>query len=292
MTVSADSLDFGPRMQAWAEREASVSGLVLIGSRQRPPGEALEVVDSHSDWDFHVITSNPALFANRRWVESWPGVSVRAYAARAAVIGGVPKVNIVLSDTEVDLVVIPAQVLGKVKLRAAFGLHRRRGWTQRRLQDIAEVIRPGWRFLVGEERWGALYRRAVAEVTDPHLTDDGVRQLAEGFVCDYVWTARKIARGEFRTAQRTIFRELMETNLQLLHELKQRRGERTFTKGRRLEQVADPAQLARMTVAPVPEGGSLAAELERAARTCRELVFSLVGNTWTWPVLEFPRSAP
>ena len=89
MTVSADSLDFGPRMQAWAEREASVSGLVLIGSRQRPPGEALEVVESHSDWDFHVITSNPALFANRRWVESWPGVSVRAYAARAAVIGGV-----------------------------------------------------------------------------------------------------------------------------------------------------------------------------------------------------------
>ena len=117
------------------------------------------------------------------------------------------------------------------------------------MQDIAEVIRPGWRFLKGERRWGPLYRQAVAEVTDPHLSDEAVRQLAEGFVCDYVWTQRKMARGEFLTAQRMLHRELAEVNFQLLHELKTRQGERTFTKARRIERITrSPDELASVTV--------------------------------------------
>ena len=154
------------------------------------------------------------------------------------------------------------------------------------MQDIAEVIRPGWRFLKGEERWGPLYRRAVAEVTDPHLDDAAVKRLAEGFVCDYVWTVRKMARGEFLTAQRMIHRELAEVNFQLLHELKQRRGERTFTKARRIERIAAPAELEAVTVDARFEPAALQAALEKCAATCRELMRSLVGDAWRWPDLK------
>lgn len=277
------SPDFGAALTAWAAAEPSVSGLVLIGSRVRAPTDALEFADAHSDWDFHVVTAQPRMFLECRWAAPLLGGSLRAYAARSAIIGGVPKVNLVFPGAEADLVVIPEKLLRRVKWRAALGLHRRPGWTQRRMQDIAEVIRPGWRFLQGEARWGPLYRRAVAEVADPHLGDPAVCQLAEGFVCDYVWTLRKLARGEFLTAQRMLHRELAEVNFQLLHELKLRRGERTFTKARRLERIASPAELAGVTVDARCEPAALRAALEQSAATCRELMAALVGAAWRWP---------
>ena len=275
--------DFGTMMAAWAEKTPSVSGLVLIGSRERPPSETLETADGHADWDFQVITSAPRMFGSREWTAGLAGARLLAYSARVAVIGGVPKITAVFQGAEVDLVIIPEKVIRRIKLRTAFGRHRKEGWTRRRLQDLAEVIRPGWRFLKGEERWGALYRRAVAEVPDPRLEDGAARQLAEGFVCDYVWTLRKLARGELRTAQRMLYRELAETNLQLLHELRRRRDQRTFTKARRIEWVATPAELASVTVEATVEAAALRAALEKAAATCRELMRGLVGDAWRWP---------
>ena len=279
----SEPADFCAAITEWARCTASVSGLVLIGSRVRPPAEALEIADSHSDWDFHLIASRPSMFLDRQWIKDVPGAQLKAYTSRSAVISGVPKVSIVLSDTEADLVIIPASLLRFLKLRVAFGLHRRPGSTQRRLQNIAEVIRPGWRFLVGEARWGSLYRRAVAEVSDPRMSDDALMRLAEGFVCDYVWTLRKMARGEFRTAQRMLHRELAEVNFQLLHELKQRRGERSFTKARRIERIASSDELADLTVDAGIEPTSLQSAIEKSAATCRRLMELLVGKGWRWP---------
>jgi hypothetical protein len=276
--------DLGAVMSEWAKAEPTVSGLVLIGSRVRAAADALELADVHSDWDFHVIASGSRMFLDDAWTRSLQGFPPKAYVARSAVIGGVPKVNLVFADTEADLVIIPAKFLRLLRLLAALGRHRRPGWTQRRMQDIAEVIRPGWRFLVGEEQWGPLYRRAVAEVTDPHLSDKAVRQLADGFVCDYVWTERKLARGEYHTAKRMLYRELAEVNFQLLHELKVRRGERSFTKARRLERVASPAELAGVTVDARLEPAALRAAIEKSAATCRELMAALVGDAWRWPL--------
>jgi hypothetical protein len=80
-----------------------------------------------------------------------------------------------------------------------------------------------------------------------------------------------------------IFRDLWEVNLQLLHELKRRRGERTFTKARRIEQVATPAELAAMSLEPRLEASSLSAALEKCAAACRDFMRGLVGETWRWP---------
>jgi hypothetical protein len=284
VAAKSQAPDFGAAMTAWADSTPAVSGLVLIGSRVRPPAEKLEVADTYSDWDFHVITADVAMFRNRQWTTELVGGPASAYAARSAAIGGVPKVNLILPGVEADLVIIPQQILRTLKFRVAFGRHRRAGWSQSRMQDIAEVIRPGWRFLKGAERWGDLYRRAVAEVVDPRLGDVAARQLAEGFVCDYIWTLRKMDRGEYRTAQRMLHRELAEVNFQLLHELKLRRGERTFTKARRIERTAQAAELAAVTVDTGLDPGSLRSAIEKSAATCRELMAALVGGSWRWPL--------
>ena len=93
-----------------------------------------------------------------------------------------------------------------------------------------------------------------------------------------------MARGEFHTAQRMLHRELAEVNFQLLHELKQRRGERSFTKARRLERIATAAELAGVSVDARLEPVALQAAIERSAATCRELMTALVGEAWRWPI--------
>jgi hypothetical protein len=276
-------VDFGEMMTAWAAKTPSVGGLVLIGSRERSATNTLEYADAYSDWDFQIITSNPRMFLDRAWMSDLPGIELIAYAARTARIGGVPKVNVVLKGAESDMVIIPAAVARLMRLAVAFGLHRRNGRLRRRAQDLAEVIRPGWRFLKGGETWDPLFRRITADVSDPRLGDEEARQLAEGFVCDYVWCLRKILRGEFRTTQRMLFQEMAEVNLQLMHELKRRRGERTFTKARRIERTANSAELESITLIAPLDVSALHDALEKSAATCRQLMQALVGESWRWP---------
>jgi len=280
------AVDFGEIMTAWARKTPSVSGLVLIGSRERANTDTLEYADAHSDWDFQIITSNPKMFADRAWTRDLADIELRAYAARTAQIGGVPKINAVFAGAESDLVIIPAAAARLMKLAVAFGLHRREGRLRCRAQDLAEVIRPGWRFLKGAETWDPLYRQITADVPDPRLGNEAACQLAETFVCDYVWCLRKIARGELRATQRVLLQELAEVNLKLLHELKRRKGERTFTKARRIERITTADQLESVTVIAPLDATSLHGAVAKAAATCRQLMGALVGESWQWPEID------
>jgi hypothetical protein len=275
--------DLASILAAWAAREPAVDGLVLIGSRQRAPSDRVWRADAHSDWDFQIITSRPRMFANRGWMRGLANADVRAYAARTAQIGGVPKVNAVFADTEADFVIIPTGLLRRAKESMVRDGHRREGRVRRTLQALAIVIRPGWLFLKGERAWGSFYRRVLAEVPDPRVSDAAACRLADGFVCDYIWTVRKIARGELLAAQRMLHRELAETNFRLFHELRLRGGARSFPEARRIERVAGAAELAAVTVDASAKAPALRAALEKSAKTCRQLARALVGESWRWP---------
>ena len=163
--------------------------------------------------------------------------------------------------------------------------HRTSAEFVRTVQDLAVVIRPGWRFLKGADEWEPFYRKVVNEVVDPRLGDAQIMNLAEGFVCDFIWTRRKIVRGELIAAQRMLHRSLAETNLQLLHELKLRRGERSFPEGRRAELVLSRDELKLLSVEARLERASLTKSLQEAANACRSLVAALIGDAWRWPEL-------
>ena len=268
--------DLDKTMAAWAAPLPSVGALTLFGSRARAGADAA------SDWDFQVITSRPAMFGDARWARSLPGVAVRLYAPRTTRFGAVPKVNIVLEGAEADLVIIPQGRLRVARLLVALGLHRREGALRRRLRDLAVAVRPGWRFLKGERAWGAFYARVAAEVDDPRLSDREIRRMGDTFAYDYLWTQRKIGRGELVAAQRMLQRELAEANLKLVHELRQRRGEPSFPEGRRAELLLG-ADAARYAVGCRCDGRELAAEAARCREVLRGLMESLVGDSWRWP---------
>jgi hypothetical protein len=272
------SLDLGGVMSDWAQRTPAVKALVLIGSRERSATDEIWRPDAESDWDFQIITSQPGIFSNADWIKGLPGFDVRAYASRVARIGGVPKVNVVFSHTEADFVVLPSRLMTTLKWLVGLGLHRREGKIRRSLQDLAVVIRPGWKFLKGAPDWDPFFHRVVSSVPDPRLSDGAARQLAQVFECERVWTLRKIARGELVAAQRMLHRELAETNFRLLHELKLRRGERSFPEGRRIERVADEAELASISVNSPLAADQLRAAVDQCARTCESLLLALTGD--------------
>jgi hypothetical protein len=270
-------------VSAWAAKTPSVSALTLFGSRVRPGSDASAAADEGSDWDFQIISSDPRMFAGRSWADSLAGARLRVYAPRMTRFGRVPKVNALFEGAEADFVIIPAQTLRLARFLVSLGLHRREGLLRRRLRDLAIVIRPGWRFLKGREKWEGFYRRVVDEVDDARLGDAEVLGLASVFVCDYAWTLRKIGRGELVAAQRMLHFELVETNLRLFHELRLRRGERSFPDGRRIEQTAGASEASTVTLSTLCEASGLRAGAARTAASFRELMHSLVGGSWSWP---------
>jgi hypothetical protein len=281
----ASTGDFGEILSVWAAGESTVSGLALIGSRERAAADPVWSADAHSDWDFYVITSRPALFANRVWAAGLPGQELRHYVHHRTTDSRAPKVCAFFAGAEVDLVILSLPMMRLVRLLVAAGIHRRKGFSRRGLRAIAEVIRPGWKFLKGGAQWDPLFQRIVTEIPDPRMSDSDAILTANVLVGNYVWIRRKLARGEIVAAQRMIHREMAEANLRLLHELRLRRGERSFEKGRRIERVAPPGDMALVTVSARCDPGELETALERSAESCRLIMRGLVGNNWSWPQL-------
>jgi len=115
------------------------------------------------------------------------------------------------------------------------------------------------------------------------MNDDDVRMAAEVYICDYIWCLRKLSRGELYAVQRVLYQDLMETTLRLMHELRRRNGERTYTKARRLEKVLASKELAAFTIKAGPVAAELSAAMEQNAEILKQLVRDLVGTTWSWP---------
>ena len=265
---------------AWAAGQPAIKAAVLIGSHIRPAG-APNAADPASDWDFQVVTSRPRQFASADWTRALPGCTLRVYSVRPT-FGGVQKVTALFAEAETDFVVIPALQLRLARLAYALGLHRRPGPARRGLADLAIVIRPGHRFLKGEPQWGKFYARVIRDVADPRLDDAEAVRLADGFVCDVVWTERKLARGELLASQRMIFQSLAETNFRLLHEVRLRRGEPSYPEARRLERVATAEERDAVSLAPALDVASLTDALGKARATLVRLMAQLVPG-WRWP---------
>ncbi len=275
------SRSLGEKIAVWAAAEPSVEALVLIGSRVRAATDRVWAADAESDWDFLIISSRPEIFSSPAWLTK-VGAKPIAYAVRTAQIGGVPKIAAVFADTEADVVIQPVPVMRRLRHGLARGRQHSPGFVRAGLQDLAVVIRPGWKFLKDTKGWESFYRAAVAAVPDRRIDEPEARSLAEGFVCDAVWTRRKIARGELLAAQRMLHRGLAETNFRLLHELRLRRGERTFPEARRIERVARESEVTAVTIAAQPSARSLAAALRKSSATLRALMRGLV-PAWRWP---------
>ena len=274
--------NLGDAFVEWARREPAIRAVVLFGSRARAPG-ALDAADPHSDWDFQIITRQPDRFANPAWVRT-AGISEPiAYALRPRRVGSGVKVSAVFPEGELELVSTPAIQFVLARWLWRFGLLARSRRALTALGDLASLLRPGYRVVKGEAAWGRFFTHVATAIPPTRLDDETVVGIAARFVCDYLSALQKIDRGELLAAQRWLHHYLAEANFNLLHELKERRGEKSYHVARRIEQVIDDRWRRAVTVAALPERESLRAAVELSAQTCRELMGALVGEKWRWP---------
>lgn len=155
------------------------------------------------------------------------------------------KVTAVFVNSQIDLVLVPAQQLRLVRLAVRCGLHRHSRILQVALNEIATCLNSGYQFIKGEKEWGGFYSWIAHEMPGVRVNDDEAKALADGFLCDLLWVFQKLERGEFSAAQFVLHSSLAETNFRLIRELRLRRGQPlpSFGLGRRVESLLTPSEL-------------------------------------------------
>ena len=257
------------------ERRPSVLAVSLFGSRARA------AADGESDVDLQIITSDPRSFRTPAWLQEVP-YSLVAYALRPA-FGGVVKATLVFDGVgEADVVVLPAGRLRVARVLVRLGLHRRSAAVRRGLGDLAIVLRPGFQVLKGARDWEPFLRRVVREVPDPRLDDAAVQQKADCVWADFISLQRKLRRGELVAAQRWLHVHLVQANLDLLHELRLRRGGVSFHDGRRAEQVLTEAELEHVRCSARLDAQELDTAARRQVAATHRLATELTGRALTW----------
>jgi hypothetical protein len=259
----------------------------MIGSRARRAG-TVGSADPCSDWDFQVITDEPRLFASKEWAVHAGLSKPSVYVIRRGRLGTMNKLSAIFPGGELDLVLIPSHYLRLARRLFRLGLLPLFPAVHRAIAELNMILLSGYRLVKGADGWQRFFQQIISEVAPRRMNDIEICALAEGYICDYVSTHRKIATGELLAAQRWLHVQLAETNYQLFHELKLRGNELSFPDARRIEKLWGPTSYQQLIVSAIPEKVSLFNAVERSAETCRALMASLVGSQWHWPELPPP----
>lgn len=273
---------FGDFFLKWAISEPEICLVALFGSRVRSVTDIC-AADENSDWDYQIGTTRPERFADGAWLASM-GFPPLKYVERCGRLGSARKVTAILESGEIDLVIFPAADFRALMRWELEGWGAAPPVGRQALTDLSTVLQGGYRVVKGEAEFLGFYRWVVERVRPARLSDEAVCGLADGFVCDFVSTSRKLARGELLAGQRWLHHHLIEVNYQLLHELRLRAGLPSLPDGRRLELLGEARSTAFSGNAELTRS-SLQAAVKASAETCRALVQDLVGKRWCWPDL-------
>lgn len=259
------------RISAWTERREDLSALVQIGSRVQPGG----VADEWSDYDFQLITRRPTLY---RDAATWRELGDAWVVSTQRVFGGADKVTLILPGAvEVDFVILKA-----IELRVAFAALRAPGlaslWPpplKFGVRDLRIVACPGWRLIKGGAAWEKRYARLGAVPPWPRLDESEFHEVCAAFWAAAVWTAKKVARGELRAAQRHFHVSLTESLWRLLEEEARDQSRPARPEARRAERWLPPERVGQTGFASAAEAGALRRALAESIAAFDEVAAAL-----------------
>lgn len=250
-----------------------VTVITLFGSQARSVGNFL--ADEQSDVDLQVVVKDPGKLVDPSWARAHlAGNAIKAWNVKNA-FGGVQKVSVVLTEGELDLVVVPAKRMRWAYWAMRLDIHRRSPQLRRKFGDLVLVMGNGYRVLKGGEAWELFWQKLLREVPEPRMTQDEVRNIVEGVKVDHVSIQQKLQRGELIAAQRWLHTGIAEANFKLLHELRRRRGETSFHDGRRAELLWQADWVDSMRISARCEAAEIAAAAEQGLRMTNRLAAEL-----------------
>lgn len=283
MLTGGGPADLFEQFVQWANRERSVKAVVLFGSQVRE-AKVVGAADRWSDFDIQVVTARPRQLLMNEWIgNSFKNRELLVRAVRPA-SAGVKKITLIFRPSvEFDIIVVPAFRMQLARYAIKLGLQNHIAIFKKSLNELAYVLKPGYRLIKGGRQWKNFYFWVVGEMRGTRLNDSEIVALAELFICDVIWVRRMIDRGELIAAQRTLHRSLAEINFQFFHELRLRNQQTTFREARRIEFITTPKELSAMSIDSRMESRGLSAALDKTCETYRDLVFALIGERWKWP---------
>jgi len=189
--------EFEARITTWVRTRPDVDALVLGGSRAAGNGGA----DHRADWDFHLITRTPAAYRGTAWLA---GIAPCWCAHAGVTPRGVVKVTAVFEDAwEADFV-----PLASWQMRLVYAAMRRPGlarWMPARLrrgilETRAFLLGSGYRLLAGGPAWGRRLEALAVPWPGAGMSEREFAGHVSAFWPQAVWLAKRIARGETRSA--------------------------------------------------------------------------------------------
>lgn len=246
-------------VSAWAGARPDIRALVQFGSRVRNDGTA----DAWSDYDYHIITSAPRKYGDGAFAKelgaSWASatrVSFGNVVRVTAIYGGALEADfIVLSHLEMRIVALALRWPSTARL-----------WPRPLVGGVSSLkiaAAPGWKVIKGGPAWEARYARLTP--SQRAMTEADFERVCGEFWVELVWTAKKVARGEFRAAQRAIHEHLIENSLRIFREDALMEGRTAYYVGRRAESWFTPEQLRATMDGTRPEAAALWTALTRVA---------------------------
>jgi hypothetical protein len=272
--------DLWPILTKRLRDDRNIKSVVVFGSRARPASH-VGAADRWSDIDLHVILSDPRQLTRRSWAESFPGFDVSLQTVHT-IPAGVQKVSVLFTGAEINLVLLPAWPLRAVRLATRFGLHRSWAKLNRPLNEMATVMKGGYRFLKGEEAWGRFYARITDDLPGRRIDEAQAKVMADDFLRDQVRLLQKIERGELVGGQRIIHLYMTEAVFRLLDEIRLRKKLVTFGDARRLEKLLDGDELKRVQVSARLDADELRAAASHLTATLR-LYMAELAPSWSPP---------
>lgn len=256
----------------------------LLGSHARSWLRAQNQADAWSDIDLQIVTTMPRSYADFAWFRAVPNHAAQVWVRRP-VFGGVSKYTVLYEAGELDLVILPYTRMRVGRLLFRLGAHRRIGAVRRALSNFGDLMRFEHVVVKGGPEWTWFYRAAGLELPRLGLDDAQVRSAGDLAYVEASWILGRISRGELISTQRVLHQVVVETNIRLLHEWRERRGLPAHHKARRSEMVLPPEELRWVRVDAKLDARSLAEATRTMIDGTRRLVQVLTGSEPDWPRL-------
>jgi len=166
------------RLERWAEKEPRIRFALLVGSQARTN----EPADPFSDIDLVLFVTDPDAFvSDERWIAGLGAYWTSHLEGNALETG--PERRVLFEDgQDVDFAVFPAEFVGALAND----------------DRAAAVLRRGFRILVDKEAVGLAAPGRAPSVAPPTLSE--FTNLVNDYWFHLVWAAKKLRRGELRTA--------------------------------------------------------------------------------------------
>lgn len=257
-------------------KERTIIAALLFGSRAR------RQVTPSSDIDFQILSSRPKVLGDKRWFACDNFFDIILISNRRAT-GGAIKITVLYSCGLVDIVLPRYVEMVIAKLLVGMRVYRQWGFLYDRLRALAVIIGPGFDVIKGGPSWARFYNQVAQDVLPARLDNLQVGEIAKRCYLDAYWAYRKAKDGELLAAQRWLHRVPFEANVDLLNELRLRRGLQPCYDARRSEMQLPLKEQELIRIEAALDSESLCHASVLVVENMRKLVKMLTGEEPVWP---------